>query len=724
MLNIQSFMKSNPVKNLSSHPAFASNRPTSAGTDVPFEELFDEIDAGLDQAIGVERVNKLLDRIASDVAPDFLPFLKLGCEKAIRRNAREQELQALHFTDFSAPEHIRKQAEILAEAGVLRATMPSVQLDTLTSMLAPAIAELRVKASEKPDSVLTREIPESGPNELMHTFCRENHILDILSQLYGIEFERVGFSLHYSYPRETWYRLFDDLNLPPPRTTQMHYDLEYAIPKAMLYLNDVGLTQGPFSYCSQSPKWKNAGIRLCLYKEIDYCIRDFVLASGKSTPEEPILRSQFARNLLAALPAPLRGTAMPGNFILDDTPESEALLASETIVTGPAGSFTLFTGGHILHRGGLVQEGERIVLQIGFWPKDESHYKPSVTLPPRKGRFFSNEDFSRKLVNISPQRDLIALDIGGAVEMQPHWLRLPKVAKTYVFEPHSESFLDLLERQKIDPTYAYNHYLMIALGGENGFRTLYKANEPTGSSLLPPHPHGINNYPESEYLYPMEQETIEVQTLASALELFNLSHVDAIKLDTQGTEFEILKGLGPELSRDLLLVEMEIPIIENYEGNATNLPDVIRYCKRLELDLFDLRCNRFPGNAIRLGKDFTTRTLDAEWGLPSMGERLNEVDAVFFKDPRKLIDEGCSQEKLRRLISLLALYYFFPEAVFAAEYGYGKDKLTLEEKDSIVQTLRELHAMARNQTRVYERHLKERDGMNWGQYMHVKSPST
>ena len=48
----------------------------------------------------------------------------------------------------------------------------------------------------------------------------------------------------------------------------------------------------------------------------------------------------------------------------------------------------------------------------------------------------------------------------------------------------------------------------------------------------------------------MHEETVEVQTLP-ALEVFQLSQVDAIKLDSQGTELEILKGLGPELSRDL-----------------------------------------------------------------------------------------------------------------------------------------------------------------------------
>ena len=103
---------------------------------------------------------------------------------------------------------------------------------------------------------------------------------------------------------------------------------------------------------------------------------------------------------------------------------------------------------------------------------------------------------------------------------------------------------------------------------------------------------------------------------------------------------------------------------------------------------------------------------------------LAEVDAVFFKDPKKLINEGCSQEKLRRLIVLLAVYYFFPEAVFAAQYASEHDIISEEEKTEILETLAKLHGMARNQSRAYEKHLAERGGLNWGQYMHVPSPST
>ena len=107
-----------------------------------------------------------------------------------------------------------------------------------------------------------------------------------------------------------------------------------------------------------------------------------------------------------------------------------------------------------------------------------------------------------------------------------------------------------------------------------------------------------------------------------------------------------------------------------------------------------------------------------------MGERLNEVDAVFFKDPRKLIDEKWIASKAEEVDIFLLSIIFFPKLFFAADYAHAKGLLPEDEKISLLDTLRELHGMARLQTRIYEKHLKERNGLNWGQYMHTPSPST
>ncbi len=703
---------------------FGSSLSPPSQADLHLNVLFDNFDRGLGLRSAQEDLQSLLKSYATNLEEGFAPFLKSACKSAILRFSKETDQIALRLSDTNFTSKAVNYAKELDAKGILYFEMKSSKLQSLISILSPLIESCRAESLNNPDFVLAKPISDSDAKKLILNFCNENFIMESLSCLYGFQFGSIGFSYHLSYHEETWFRLFDDLTITPTRTTQFHYDMEYAIPKAMLYLNDVGPEEGPFGFCQNPPQANIKGFRLCLAKEVISSISDFVLAKGQLDVGKPLWRSPLARRILASLPTPIRQISIPADFFFDDTELSEALLGSETQVTGKAGLFTIFTGGHLLHRGGLVKSGERHALQVCFYPKEEVHYKKAPTPSPRRGRKFSNEDFSRTLVAVCPERDIIAIDVGGAVEMQPHWLRLPKVSRTYVFEPHVDSFLELIERQKIDPTYAYNHYLMIALGGKNGQRTLYKTNQPTGSSLHPPHPDGICNYPENDYLFPITEESIEVQTLESALDIFRLKQVDAIKLDTQGTELEILKGLGPELSKDLLLIEMEIPIIGGYDGDATDLTSTIHFVEELGLDLFDFRCNRFPGNAVRLGKDFLKEKLAADLEVPSMAQRLAEVDAVFFKDPKKLIDEGCSQEKLRRLIVLLAVYYFFPEAVFAAQYASEHDIISEEEKTEILETLAKLHGMARNQSRAYEKHLAERGGLNWGQYMHVPSPST
>ncbi len=42
------------------------------------------------------------------------------------------------------------------------------------------------------------------------------------------------------------------------------------------------------------------------------------------------------------------------------------LAANELKMTGPAGTFIVFDGARLLHRGGLMQEGERLALQVIF----------------------------------------------------------------------------------------------------------------------------------------------------------------------------------------------------------------------------------------------------------------------------------------------------------------------------------------------------------------------
>jgi FkbM family methyltransferase len=320
---------------------------------------------------------------------------------------------------------------------------------------------------------------------------------------------------------------------------------------------------------------------------------------------------------------------------------------------------------------------------------------------------------------------LSVVDVGGAVNLQPHWHRFHQVADFTVYEPHAKSYEDLLAQQRSGNYYRHFRYINEALSGDGGSRTLYLSNAPTGTSLLPPKKGGIADFPGNSYLYPMKEESILTTTLRDSLPPAGVHTVHGIKLDTQGTEIEILRGLGAALSKDLLLVEMEIGVVEHYDVPSATLEEAIPFLRSLGLELFDLRTNRFAGNAMRLqgGLDSVTSLLGCQKSSPAFAQRLNEVDAIFFRDPRTFIDGGASADDVRRLIAMLCAYNFYGEACFAASHAADRQIISAADRDAIVAVLRTLYAEASLEVKDLESWLAAHQWKNWGQYMWAPAPS-
>ena len=74
-----------------------------------------------------------------------------------------------------------------------------------------------------------------------------------------------------------------------------------------------------------------------------------------------------------------------------------------------------------------------------------------------------------------------------------------------------------------------------------------------------------------------EEIEVECTTIKESLNKLNLKHLDFLKIDTQGAELEILKGLGNYFP---LLMKIEAQIIPMYE-NIPNWGELINYMSNL-----------------------------------------------------------------------------------------------------------------------------------------------
>ena len=72
------------------------------------------------------------------------------------------------------------------------------------------------------------------------------------------------------------------------------------------------------------------------------------------------------------LPPALRFNSHFGWDVLPDSAAERSLIACEDVMLGPAGSFIVFDGANLLHRGGMVETRDRIALQVVFAPSTPS----------------------------------------------------------------------------------------------------------------------------------------------------------------------------------------------------------------------------------------------------------------------------------------------------------------------------------------------------------------
>jgi len=101
-------------------------------------------------------------------------------------------------------------------------------------------------------------------------------------------------------------------------------------------------------------------------------------------------------------------------------------------------------------------------------------------------------------------------------------------------------------------------------------KNLYiSGKNPGGTSLYKPCREGFQLYYDSEQYFSLYEttEVLELQcdTIFNSLRSLNINNLDYLKIDTQGAEFEIIKGLGDYRP---LLMTIEVQVVRLYQGMA------------------------------------------------------------------------------------------------------------------------------------------------------------
>ena len=240
-----------------------------------------------------------------------------------------------------------------------------------------------------------------------------------------------------------------------------------------------------------------------------------------------------------------------------------------------------------------------------------------------------NQDHSKFVSKLLEGKKLVALDVGA----QGGFFNASIFSKKYNFffdpivvEPIPE------EAKKLED----KNYKVISKGlwSENCKKKLYiLGKRPGSSSMYKPNPNALSLYDFKKKDFSVfditDEIDIECTTIKESLNRFEVNNLDFLKIDTQGSELEILKGIGKYFP---LLIKIEAQIIPMYE----NVPDWGELVNHLQ------KINYMTCEWIEIGKHVTR--------VPA------EMDMIFI--PNYLTEFGkkiiTSREK--EFISLMLIF--------------------------------------------------------------------
>jgi hypothetical protein len=384
-----------PVIDYRAHPAFARHAPAlRPGLEQEVEGLVSEANVALaaryeaTEHLPERELESWLDRELA--AP--LERLRLlcaaqlpqahviaGCVESALRDASEDARAEARFRNRVAEPRSARTAraerevlQVLRASSIVVGQIDERQIQAMAADLAPQMALLRESETAQRGTRSWRILPRAGRYyRVLQAALEEHGYAGATSAFYGCEMELLSVNLVYSHEREIWWRdCYADQGIATSPATYFHHDQDWHQIKAVLYLTPATRESGAFSYIEGGHRFRQGNALAHFYFHLGHAMDRAAAAAQVGLPHyyrrgftDPGLRAGFV-----GLPQVLQGTTHFGDDLQESNPQTAALLARERIVESGTGNVVLFNGGDLLHRGGLVQRGERWSLQLMFGP--------------------------------------------------------------------------------------------------------------------------------------------------------------------------------------------------------------------------------------------------------------------------------------------------------------------------------------------------------------------
>jgi FkbM family methyltransferase len=204
------------------------------------------------------------------------------------------------------------------------------------------------------------------------------------------------------------------------------------------------------------------------------------------------------------------------------------------------------------------------------------HVEEEVALLEQLPQFINTERLKRDPV--------IAVDIGARGGLPTYLLRHSGITRPVLFEA------DQIEAERLSARFPESRVFSVALSNQERQSKLYLTKTPGNSSLLPPEGSMLplmEGHGALDRYAVVDTAVVNTSTLYSVMKN-EFSNVDLMKVDVQGTEYEIIEGIGSY--RPFAMV-IESSTTEIYQSQSTlfELGSRLREMGYFPIQLMDYR---------------------------------------------------------------------------------------------------------------------------------------
>lgn len=183
--------------------------------------------------------------------------------------------------------------------------------------------------------------------------------------------------------------------------------------------------------------------------------------------------------------------------------------------------------------------------------------------------------------------------------------------------------------------------------------TVYLTKNPYCSSTLKPDFSRLNSFTYPAWFEVIGDKTVPATSLNRLCDEWDITSIDWIKLDTQGTEFRILRSLRPELLKSLLCCDIEISFYAHYL-DADTFPEVHAFMIENGFWITEMECQ----SRVRMRKSDLDSLLDRFSALKRRLVRTSLNTCPTSPEVRYMRSLFEDDRDIRSYLKLWALHYF------------------------------------------------------------------